>query len=164
MEVLGPQVVRVHLGGAGTWAAFGVALGLGGLIGGMAILAAKPRRPIVTAGLLWTIAAAPQFALAFIAPRPVVIVAAFGAGLGITTGNVLWETTLQRRIPPAALSRVSSYDWMVSLVLFPIGLAGAGPLSESIGVRETLIIGGVLIAAAGFVIAALPAVRAVRDE
>ena len=50
----------------------------------------------------------------------------FAGGLGITTGNVLWETTLQRRIPPEILSRVSSYDWLGSLALFPIGLALAG--------------------------------------
>jgi predicted MFS family arabinose efflux permease len=163
MDVLGPQIARQHLGGAGAWAAFGVAFGVGGLLGGAAVLSFKPHRPIATAGLLWTLVALPQFALALIAPRPVVILGAFAAGLGITTGNVLWETTLQRRIPPAALSRVSSYDWLGSLVLFPVGLAVAGPLSALLGIETTLLVSAVCIVGSGLLIAALPAVRAVRD-
>jgi MFS family permease len=163
MEVLGPQIARQHLGGAGTWAAFGVAFGLGGLVGGSVVLASKPKQPIVTAWLLWTLVAAPLLALGLIAPTWVVVAAGFAGGLGITTGNVLWETTLQRRIAPATLSRVSSYDWLGSLALFPIGLALAGPVSVVIGVEATLLVGAVCLAASSLVVAAQPSVRAIRD-
>jgi uncharacterized membrane protein len=140
-----------------------VSFGLGGLVGGTAVLASKPKHPIVVAWLLWTLVALPLFALGFIAPRWILVVAAFAGGLGVTTGNVLWETTLQRRIAPATLSRVSSYDWLGSLALFPIGLALAGPVSVVIGVEATLLIGGVLLAGSALVVAAQPSVRAIRD-
>lgn len=163
MDVLGAQTARVHLGGAGVWAAFGVAFGLGGLVGGMAVLALKPSRPIMTAWLLWSLVALPMVALGFVAPRALVVLAGFAGGLGVTTGNVLWETTLQKRIAPASLSRVSSYDWLGSLALFPIGLALAGPVSVVIGVEATLLVGAVGIAGSALVVAGLPSVRAVRD-
>jgi iron(III) transport system substrate-binding protein len=34
----------------------------------------------------------------------------------MAAANTLFETTLQRQIPPESLSRVSSYDWFGSLV------------------------------------------------
>jgi hypothetical protein len=43
---------------------------------------------------------------------------------------VLWETALQRFVPAAALSRVSSYDILGSLLLGPVGLLLAGPWSS----------------------------------
>ena len=44
-----------------------------------------------------------------------VIPAMLLGGAGVALFNVWWETALAERIPPEKLSRVSSYDWMVSL-------------------------------------------------
>jgi hypothetical protein len=63
------------------------------------------------------------------------------AGMGIGLFMVWWETALARSIPPAALSRVSAFDWMGSLGLLPLGYLLAGPLGEAVGVRETLLVG-----------------------
>ena len=52
------------------------------------------------------------------------------AGLQNGLFMVIWETPLARHIPPAALSRVSSYDWMGSLALLPIGFVARGPAGE----------------------------------
>ena len=57
---------------------------------------------------------------------------------------VVWETSLARHIPPAALSRVSSYDWMGSLALLPVGYIAAGPLANAFGVRTVVGVGGAL--------------------
>ena len=43
------------------------------------------------------------------------------------------------------LSRVTSYDWMGSLALLPLGYVLAGPLGEKFGATEVLI-GGSLLA------------------
>ncbi|MEV5488503.1 hypothetical protein AB0L47_10905 [Streptomyces bobili] len=56
-------------------------------------------------------------------------------GVAVSLFFVLWETTLQTHIPQAALSRVSSYDYLLSAGLMPLGLMLAGPVSESPGVR-----------------------------
>ena len=43
-----------------------------------------------------------------------------------------WLTALAERIPPDKLSRVTSYDWMVSLGLLPLGFVLAGPLADAL--------------------------------
>ena len=43
-----------------------------------------------------------------------------------------------RHIPADALSRVSSYDWMGSLALLPLGFAIAGPIASAVGARTVL--------------------------
>ena len=75
------------------------------------------------------------------APIPVIVPLALLAGAALGLFLVWWETTLAEQIPPAALSRVSAYDWMGSLGLLPVGLLLAGPISAAIGERETLLIG-----------------------
>ncbi len=53
-------------------------------------------------------------------------------------GNALWESTLQRHVPAAALSRVSSYDWFGSMAFAPVGLILWGPVAAAIGLRAAL--------------------------
>ena len=53
-------------------------------------------------------------------------------------GNSVWESTLQRHIPAASLSRVSAYDWFGSLAFYPLGLALWGPVSGQIGIYPSL--------------------------
>ena len=65
-------------------------------------------------------------------------------GFGFAMFDVSWDTALQERIPPYALSRVSSFDWMGSLALLPLGYLLAGPLAEAFGAVEVLVVGGVL--------------------
>jgi hypothetical protein len=82
------------------------------------------------------------------------------AGIGNMIFNSLWETSLQQHIPPAALSRVSAYDWFGSLAFQPLGLIIAGPAAAAIGTSETL-----WIAAAGSLGTAVLAIapRSVRS-
>ena len=85
--------------------------------------------------LVWPVQ---TLAFAAAAPLAVVVVLAFGAGLGFTLFEVWWATALVRHIPPQALSRVSAYDWMGSLALLPLGFAIAGPLAAAVGARTVL--------------------------
>jgi hypothetical protein len=55
---------------------------------------------------------------------------------------------------------VDSVLWLGSLVVFPIGLAAAGPIASGIGTQTTLILGAALAAIA---IAGALAVRDVRE-
>ena len=77
------------------------------------------------------------------------------SGAGLALFDVWWQTALAQRIPPHALSRVSSYDWMGSLALLPLGYLLAGPAAEAFGASEVLIVGGIVglaISALGFAI------------
>jgi hypothetical protein len=84
----------------------------------------------------------------------------FAAFVSIIVANTLWETVLQSEVPPDVLSRVSSYDWAISLVFMPIGFALWGPISELVGV-DTAFVAAALVSAAAKV--GPVAVREVRD-
>jgi hypothetical protein len=66
---------------------------------------------------------------------------------------------MHRLVPSRVLGRVSSLDWMTSLVLVPLSFALTGPLSEAIGVNTVLIGGGILGGIATFLFLFVPGVR-----
>jgi hypothetical protein len=69
---------------------------------------------------------------------------------------------LQQHIPRDAISRVSSYDWMVSLIFQPLAFVAVGPLSESFGVRETLLGATLIGLVANSLVLLVPSVRNLR--
>ena len=69
---------------------------------------------------------------------------ALGTGFGFSMCLIWWETALANHIPPHALSRVSSYDWMGSLALLPLGYFVAGPLAARFGARNVLGVGSAI--------------------
>lgn len=159
LPVLGPLVAKRHLGGAGAWAAILAARATGGLIGGAAVLRLAPRRPLLTAVLACTTTPAITILLGIPASLAVLVPISVLAGVGPMVFNTLWETTLQQHIPAEALSRVSSYDWFVSLAFQPVGLALVGPLASAIGTAPALYLcGGVELA----LTVSLLAVREIR--
>ena len=69
---------------------------------------------------------------------------------------------LQSEVPQDVLSRVSSYDWAISLVFMPIGFALWGPISELVGVDTAFVAAAVVSAAAKIGPVAVPDVRNLR--
>jgi MFS family permease len=125
--VLGAAISKADLGGAGAWALILAAFSVGGLVGGVAVLRIKPHRPLLAACIAVLPWALPPSMLALRAPVYAIASVAFVSGAGLMIFNSLWETTLQRHIPDAALSRVSAYDWFGSLMMQPLGFALVGP-------------------------------------
>ena len=136
--VLGALVAKQRLGGAGAWAAILAARAAGGLIGATSLLRIAPRRPLAVALVACSATAVPTVLLGIPAPVAVLVPVALVAGIGPMVFNTLWETTLQRHVPEQALSRVSSYDWIGSLALAPVGFALVAPLAGAIGTSSTL--------------------------
>jgi hypothetical protein len=66
---------------------------------------------------------------------------------------------MAREVPRDALSRVSSFDAMGTMLLRPVGLAIAGPLSMAIGVSNTLYFLAFFSAVLIFAMLATPAMR-----
>jgi MFS family permease len=149
---LGASVADELYGSVGIYGALSTAIGAGTVVGSVAALRWRPRHPL-------------RFAFAWVLPWPVAVGAfALGltlwvvvplclvAGFGITLFDVAWETALAQRIPAHALSRVSSFDWMGSLALMPLGYVVAGPLGEAVGNVEVVGVGaalGLLVTLAG---------------
>jgi MFS family permease len=75
---------------------------------------------------------------------------------------VLWDTTMQREIPATALSRVSSYDALGTLLLGPVGLLLAGPSVDLIGSRAALLISAAVTVVASAGALCSPGVRNLR--
>lgn len=69
-----------------------------------------------------------------------------------TYGNILWFPLLQQETPPDLLGRVSSVDWLFSLALSPLGPIAGAAVAAAIGVRLTLIAGGLVAAGTGTVL------------
>ncbi len=162
IQVLGPVIARVHFNGAAAWAATETAFGAGTIIGGATALRLSPERPLMFANLCFLLAVPSSFAFGIPAPLPVIVASELAAGWSLGLYLPIWETLVQERIPAGALSRVSAYDWMGSLVFLPLGLALAGPAAGLIGVPATLIGGGIFCAVATIVLATVPDVRAIQ--
>jgi MFS family permease len=160
--VLGPVIFERELGGAATWGLVMTAGALGALLGAGVALRWKPARPLAVGFALMLIGATRTLSL--IPPLPVlaIAVAALATLVAISISNTLWETVLQQRIPQASLSRVSSYDWMVSLAFQPIAFVVVGPLADTIGEVPTLLLASAIGLAANFGALLVPSIRNMR--
>jgi MFS family permease len=158
-SVLGAVVAKESLGGALAWTLILVGMTAGSLAGGVVALRVHVRRPLYFGSALVAFLGLPMALLALHAPAWVVALAAVLAGGGNMIFNSLWETALQRHIPPAALSRVSAYDWFGSLAFQPVGLVLAGLLAGAIGTSEALWIAAAGSLATAVMCVATPSVR-----
>ena len=163
-NVLGPAIADERLGGAGAWAVILTAAGVGAILGSVVAMRVRPRRPLVACVLFAALLSLQTLALALGAPTWAIATAAFVAGIGISVHLTLWFTVFQQQIPERAQSRVASYDTLGSFVLMPLGMALVGPLSDAIGITETLWIAVVVMWASWAAILALPSVWAIRAE
>ena len=160
--VLGPVIAARMLGGASAWGVIAAAWAAGEAAGGIVALRARPGRPLVAANLALVLTALPLLALAWPLATWSIGVAAAVSGGGLAFLSVTWATTTQQLIPGQVLSRVVSYDWLISLLAMPAGFAIVGPLAAEFGDPLVLVWASVLLAVPALMIALLPAVRGVR--
>ncbi|MGD0219153.1 MAG: MFS transporter [Acidimicrobiales bacterium] len=158
--VLGPLLIRdiLHQGPTQYGLVFAAA-GLGGVLSSLvAFRFGSPRRRV---SVMWGGWATGAVALTGIGLAPnVFVVAALGAvafGL-LQYGSMIWQTMMQELVPSEMLGRASSVDWLFSLSLSPLGILVAGVAAETIGVRPTIVAGGLIAAFMGLVLF-LPGVR-----
>jgi MFS family permease len=138
--VLGPVLADEELGGIGAWAAITAGFGIGSIAGDLLILSCKPSRPLLWAGIGFTVASAQALFIGSGLPVVAIAVLEALAGAAVSAGFGLWETTLQEQIPEHAISRVSSYDYLCSVGAMPIGLVLAAPIAATLGVHTTLVL------------------------
>jgi predicted MFS family arabinose efflux permease len=140
-DALGPAIGDEGYGEPAVFGLTAALTGAGSLAGSLLALRWWPRNVMFVAQL-WVVPFAVML-FAFAAGAPVWLLVPLGllAGMGVGLFMVWWETSLARSVPPAALSRVSAFDWMGSLGLLPLGFLLAGPIGAAVGVRETLLIG-----------------------
>ena len=157
--VVGPVIAEQELDGARSWAVVSAGFGIGCMLGDLVFLRWRPRFALRVAGLMLVGASCQA---AFIGSG----LGAWGiaglevfAGVCVTGTFTLWETTLQEHIPAATLSRVSSYDYLTSAGMIPLGNLLVGLAGATFGLHPSLVgmsVVGLLVAAG---VAAQPSVR-----
>jgi MFS family permease len=157
--VLGPLVAKHQLGGAAAWGTILAVESFGAVIGGMFALRVRFRRPLVASQLLVLPSGLLLAALAVPLPLIGLAVVSFAVGIGFALGNTLWMTSLQRNVPEHALSRISSFDWLGSVALNPIGYALIGPIAAGFGTSHTLALAAILNVAVCVSVVLVPSVR-----
>jgi MFS family permease len=162
--ILGPVLVGSSPGGAAQWGVLMGLFALGGLVGAATAMRVRPARPLSAAFLIWLGMPLMLVLLSVSPPLAVLAAGAFIASAATTLTDTLWHTTLQQQIPSEHLSRVSSVDWTVSMVITPLGNILVGPLAAALGTQAALmalaLIGGIPLAIVAFV----PSVRAIRGR
>lgn len=157
-QILGPQLTR-QLSGEATWGFVLSARGIGLLVSGLLMYRLLVRHLLRLGQLTSALAALPLLALGAHLHAPWLLAAAFVAGLGSAVTAVAWDTSLQEHVPPHVLSRVASYDDLLSYLAIPIGQLSVGPLAGAYGASRVTAAAGIISAGA----AVLPlASRAVR--
>ncbi|HEX4466418.1 MAG TPA: MFS transporter [Solirubrobacteraceae bacterium] len=142
--VLGPLIAESQYGHISVYGFLEASIGFGTIVGAVIGVAWRPRFPMrtgMTTVCLWPVAA---ILYASGAPLALVLPVTLLAGCGIAIFDVFWTTALAERIPPQSLSRVSSYDWMMSGALLPIGYVIVGPLASALGAVPVMLTGSAL--------------------
>jgi MFS family permease len=157
--VIGPVLMEEELDGARSWAIIVAAFGVGCVLGDLVLLRWRPAHALRVASVLLVGASCQA---AFIGSG----VGTWGiaglellAGVCVTGAFTLWETSLGEHIPSGALSRVSSYDYLSSAGMIPLGNVLAGVVSAAFGLQATLIGMTVVGVAASLCVVAVPGVR-----
>ncbi|WP_262412519.1 MFS transporter [Actinacidiphila acidipaludis] len=160
--VLGPVVMQDGHGGATAWSVIMIAGSVGSIVGGLAALRYRPRRPLVTANAAAMLGIGP---LALLAPPAPLVVVALGVAVAFTMTALVGEvlaTTQQQLFPEEILARVSSLDWTISLIAMPAGYAAAAPVAQFLGTRTTLLAAAAVIGTPCLLLNLLPGVHSVQ--
>ncbi|WP_433386901.1 MFS transporter [Micromonospora sp. KLBMP9576] len=162
--LVGP-VLAAGEGGMGPtgWSVVLVAQGVGAVLAGILLMWWRPRRPLLACNLL--VGLESLFLLAMIGTSRVegVALLALIGSVGVTMADALWLSTLQREIPAAALSRVSSYEWLGSLALYPLGMAVTGLVLAAISPTAIVLAVAMLNLVVRAAVLLAPGVRQVRN-
>ncbi len=136
------------------------AFSAGAVVGDVALMRWKPRRALRVAALCLMFASAQAGIIGSGLGTPGIAALEFAAGAAVTGMFTPWETSLQEHVPAHSLSRVSSYDYVVSVGLMPLGAALAGPASEAFGLHATLAGRSAIGMASGMALLAVRSARA----
>jgi hypothetical protein len=90
---------------------------------------------------------------------PQAMAASFVAEGAISVLIVIWFTSMQRLVPNELLGRVSSLDWMITILGAPVSFLVVGPLATAFGADAVLIVAGILGAAATLLFMVMPGAR-----
>ena len=161
-ETLVPYVVRNEMSGTEfdlglVFAAGGIGSVIASLV--MAQRGGLPRKPLTVMYVCWAIGMGMTTFFGIVTNVPQAMVVSFIAESTIAVLIVIWFTAMQRLVPSDLLGRVSSLDWMITILGAPVSFLVVGPLASAYGADGVLIAAGVLGATATVVFMFMPGAR-----
>jgi hypothetical protein len=144
---LGPVIADRELGGAGSWAIIVTCFGIGTILGAVLSLRLRLERPMLACLACFMGAACQPVIIGFAGSTGAIAAFELLAGIGVSAGFTLWETTLGREIPPHALSRVTSLDWFTTAGAMPLGFAAVAGVAAALGTRPTMLLATLVVLA-----------------
>lgn len=157
--VIGPVLMDRELDGANSWAVVVACFGAGAVVGDLIFIRWQPAYALRVGALLMVGASCQAAFIGSGLGTWGIGALEFLAGICVTGTFTLWETSLGEHIPSNALSRVSSYDYLSSNGVIPLGNLLAGAASVAFGIHTTLLAMTVIGVGASAVVAAMPSVR-----
>lgn len=131
-NVLGPLLTSTR-GGDAAWGIVLSVRAAGMLVMSVLMYRLRLRRPLRSGAIFGGLAALPLFALGLSANTWLLATCAFVGALGFAMAGITWEVSLQQNVSRTVLSRVASYDDLLSYCTIPLGQLLVGPLAASFG-------------------------------
>ena len=137
-NVLGPLIALEEFNGAKSWSLVLTFEGIGLILGSIIGIKIKLKYPLRFLLLISFSISLYMWSMA--KPQSIWFIAfcALLWGMTIDLWTTIWSTAMAREVPRDALSRVSAFDAMGTMLLRPVGLAISGPLSVAIGLSNAL--------------------------
>lgn len=157
--VIGPVLMEEELDGARSWAIIVACFGVGSVLGDLLFLRWRPAYALRVAAVLLVGASCQAAFLGSGLGTWGIGALELAAGVCVTGAFTLWETALGEHIPERSLSRVSSYDYLSSVGVIPLGNLLAGAVTAAVGIQPTLVAMTVVGVAASLCVLAVPSVR-----
>ncbi|MGC4109939.1 MAG: MFS transporter [Nocardioides sp.] len=157
--VVGPVLMATHYDGARSWAVVTALFGIGNIVGDVVLLAWRPAYALRVGALMLVGSSCQAAIIGSHLPVWGIGLLELLTGICVTGMFTLWETSLGEHIPPHALSRVSSYDYLASTGVIPLGNVLVGGLAAVLGIYPALVVMTVCGIGAALVVVSIPAVR-----
>lgn len=149
--VLGPLLMDHRENGATLWSWVLAGESVGALLGVLFAMRYTPKYAIRLPVIMCVVTIpTPLLLLGLDTSIVWIVLSALAGGVSFSVFGVLWQTTMQRLVPPEALSRVSSYDALGSMMFGPLGLALAPVVASAFGPERAMLLaaGALLVIAA----------------
>jgi len=157
--VVGPVLMQDNYDGARSWAVVTALFGIGNILGDVLLLAWRPAYALRVGALMLVGASCQAAIIGSHLPVWGIGLLELLTGVCVTGMFTLWETSLGEHIPPTSLSRVSSYDYLSSTGMIPLGNVVVGGMAALLGIYPTLMVMTVVGITAALVVVSIPSVR-----
>jgi MFS family permease len=157
--VVGPVLMQQEYAGARSWALVTALFGVGNILGDLLLLHWRPTYALRTGSFMLIGSSCQAAIIGSHLPVWGIGVLELLTGVCVTGMWTLWETSLGEHVPSAALSRVSSYDYLSTTGVIPLGNLLVGFAAATFGLFPSLYGMSAIGIVAALLVVRLPSVR-----